>query len=304
MYLELYPDIIFILNFSIDFILLFLLKLINKKSSKIRRLIIGAACGALFAVVLSVFPWINIVIRFLIMNIIASAIMILIAFGKMKKTDLLKQIIVLYLITFFVGGLINSVYYHTQFRVKLINFGNSLVLSNISWIYVIIVMLLLIPTTILLLWIRRWYRSNERETYEVELYYNDRSIHTIGLMDSGNCLYDPIFRKPVMVIENSVLEELLPPELLEDLKLAKEYMEDKELSRQWEAGSEHAKRFRFIPYQSIGKTKGMMLGLILDKVLIHTGKETVSNERVTVAICDNLLSAREDYHVILHKKLI
>ncbi|MHB8128656.1 MAG: sigma-E processing peptidase SpoIIGA [Mobilitalea sp.] len=305
MYLEVYPDIIFILNFFIDFILLFLLKRVNRKSSNVPRLIGAAAIGAIFTVVISIFPWMNVIIRFVLMNVIAAILMLRIAFGKLKKTDLFKQVIVLYLITYFVGGLLNSIYYHTNFRLYLLKVGESLTFSNISWKFVIILIMLIVPATLFFLWLLRCYQSNERETYEVELFLENRRVHTKGLIDTGNCLYDPIFKRPVMVIENSLLEELLSTEFRNDLENVKRYMEDNDFNTgQWDIGSEHVLRLRFVPYQSIGKAQGMMLGLMLDKVLIHTGKETICNEKVTAAICDNHLSTKDDYHVILHKELL
>jgi stage II sporulation protein GA (sporulation sigma-E factor processing peptidase) len=305
LYLEVYPDIIFILNFFIDFILLFLLKRVNRKRSNVPRLIGAAAIGATFAVVISIVPWMNVIVRFIIMNLIAAMLMLRIAFGKLEKSDLLKQVIVLYLITYFVGGLMNSIYYHTNFRLYLMKMGDTLIFSNISWKFVIVLMLLLVPVILFILWLLRCYQNNVRETYEVELFLENRSVHTKGLMDTGNCLYDPIYKKPVMVIENSLLEELLSTEFRKDLKSAKYYMEGNDFNiGQWDIGCEHLLRLRFVPYQSIGKSQGMMLGLLLDKVLIHTGKETICNEKVTAAICDNHLSTKDDYHVILHKELL
>lgn len=304
MYLEIYPDIIFILNFFIDFILLYLLKKVNRKSSKKLRLIGAAALGASVTVIVSIFPWMNAAIRFVLMYIVASVLMIIIAFGRLKMTDLWKQVISLYLITYFVGGFINSIYYHTNFKLTLMKMGNGLLFSNISWKFVIITILFITPVVIFIVWLLRWYRGIMPETYEVELFLEDRSIHTKGLMDSGNCLYDPIYKRPVMVIDNSLMEELLSPEFRKDFEDAKHYMEGNDFDNvHWNTNTEHVLRLRFVPYQSIGKT-GMMVGLILDKVLIHTGKETICNEKVTAAISDNQLSPGDNYHVILHRELL
>lgn len=305
MYLEVYPDIIFILNFFFDIILLFILSKVNRKKSSWIRLMGASAIGAISAVLVSIFPWINIVIRFLLMNVAASALMVRLAFGKMTVRQLIKQMIALYLITYFAGGLINSVYYNTDVRERLIHISNSLTLSNLSWSFIVPMFLLLIPVAFLLLWLHRFYQSGKKETYEIELCFEDRVIHTTGLMDTGNCLYDPIYKKPVMVMETTLLKELLPLEIYKELEEAKSCLLGiNQDANMLAMSSENARRFRIIPYQSIGKARGIMPGLILDKVLIHTGKDTVCNEKVTAAICDNHLSAKDDYHVILHKELI
>ncbi|HWT26309.1 MAG TPA: sigma-E processing peptidase SpoIIGA, partial [Mobilitalea sp.] len=264
MYLEVYPDIVFILNFIIDFILLFLLKKVNRKNSSFLRMSGAAAIGAVVAVILSIFPYMNVILRFLTMNAAGAVLMILIAFGRMKKVDLLKQVITLYLITYFVGGLMNSIYYHTNFGIYLLNLGNGTVFSNISWKFVLLVILLIVPTVLIILWLFRWYRSNAPQTYDVELIFEDRSVQTKGLMDTGNCLYDPIYKKPVMVIENSLMEKLLTPEFRQDMEKAKLYIEGNSTGKdQLSLNNEHMLRLRFVPYQSVGKA-GMMLGLLLD----------------------------------------
>lgn len=305
MYLEIYPDIIFILNFFMDFVLLYLLKKVNRKSGRLVRLMGASAFGAVITVLVSIFPWMNIILRFLLMNVFTAVIMLWIAFGRMKGMELVKQMIALYLLTYFVGGLLNSIYYYTDFRERLIKYGSFLVLSNFSLIYIIFAGAGLIPAVWFLLWLYRKYQSERKETYDIELFYQNQSIHTRGLMDTGNCLYDPIFKKPVIIVEAPLFKELLPQPLCSELEEARAKLSGS--ASDWSlstSGSGSTLRLKIIPYQSIGKAKGMMLGLTLDKVLIHTGKETICNEKVTAAICDNHLSAKEDYHVILHKELI
>lgn len=304
MYLEVYPDIVFILNFIIDFILLLLLKKVNKKSGSMKRLMLAAAIGALFAAVLSVFPWCSIILRLLLFHLIGSVLMILTAFGKMKKMELMKQVAALYLITYFAGGLINSIYYYTNFRLFLFKVGEGLTFSNISGKFVIVIVLILAPVSLLLLKLFRQFKKNAPETYEVELFYEGRSIKVRGLMDTGNCLYDPVYHKPVMVAEASVIEKLLPPEVYSNITVAKGFLEKNitDVSK-WNLDNNHILRLRFIPYRSVGKS-GVMPGIILDKVIINTGEESICEEKVTTAISDQCLSDRNDYNVILHKELL
>lgn len=304
MYLEVYPDVIFVLNFALDYLLLFILKKVNSKNSSVKRRLIASVIGAGATVLVSIFPWMNIIIRFIIMNLITSVLMLLTAFGSMKKIDLLKQVITLYLLTYFIGGLMNSIYYHTNARLQLMKLGNDLTFSNISWKFVAIIMLAAIPAVILILWVFRWYQSGIRETFDIELFYQSKSVHTKGFMDTGNCLYDPVFKKPVIIIENSLLENLLTPEYRKEYEHVKSCMEHNAASldtNDYHTGM--SLQLRIIPYQSIGKPQGIMFGLVLDKLLIHRGKEVLCNEKVTAAICDNHLSTKDEYHVILHKEL-
>jgi stage II sporulation protein GA (sporulation sigma-E factor processing peptidase) len=304
LYLEVYPDIIFILNFILDYFLLYLLTKVNRKNSNIPRLIAGASVGAIFAVINAVFPWMNGAVRFILMYIAASVFMIWILFGRQKRMEFLKQIILLYLLTCFVGGLMNSIYYYTKFKLSLIYLENVNVFFDVSAAFILIMFLLIVPAVLLIIRLLRWYKYSTSETYEVELVLFGRSILTRGLMDSGNCLYDPIYKKPVMVVDNSLIEKLLPPQLWNEFMKAQRYVEGGSYDiSQWDISREQLLRLRFVPYQSIGKT-GMLIGINLDKILIHTGKETICTGKVTAAISENCLSSRDDYHVILHRGLM
>ena len=304
MYLEVYPDIIFILNFCFDFILILLLKKVNRKNSSFLRMIAAAAVGGLMTVIISLYPWLNMILKVVILYGAGAVLMIITAFGRLRLTDLLKQFIVLNLITYFVGGLMNSIYYQTNLSISLVQLGKGILFSNVSWVFVCGTILIITLVSLWLIRLLSWYRSNAIETYEVELVLDGKSVHTRGLMDTGNCLHDPIYHRPVMVIENSLMEGLMTPEFARDLETAKHYLEGNDLDTgSWNIGTESMLHLRFIPYRSVGKS-GMLLGIKLDKVFIHTGKETICNESVTAAFCDNCLSSKEEYHVILHKELL
>ena len=266
---------------------------------------IAASIGAIVAVVVGIFPWMNIILRFIFMNIAAAVVMLIIAFGRMKVADLMKQLIALYLITYALGGLMNSIYYHTSFRLQVIRLGNLSLFSNISWKYIITITLLMIPAVMLFKWVYQNYQSSIREVYELEMFLDSNSLSTRGLMDTGNCLYDPIFKKPVIIVEYSLIEELLTPQFRYEYERMKSGLMGEKLDiEEWSNDGTHHYNFRIIPYQSIGKPQGLMLGMILDKVLIHSDKEVLCSEKVIAAVCDNHLSIKNEYHVILHKGLL
>ncbi len=304
MYFEVYPDIIFIMNLSIDFILLMLLKLINKRRTTIIRLLLAAAAGGITAAIVGILPWMNVIIRFIMMNVIASALMLLIAFGKMIIYEFIKQLISLYLLTYFLGGFINSLYYHTNMRIKISQIGNLLI-SNLTWKVIMLILLLVIPAGLCVLWLFRFLNNKRPDTLETELIFDEKSITTQGLVDTGNCLYDPVFKKPVIIIENMLLKELIPTEQYRELDMIKRSIaETAFVPDTADTLSPIQHKIRLIPYQSIGKQRGLLLGLVLDKVLIKHGGGIVVNEKVTAAIYDEQLSTGDEYHVILHKELL
>ncbi|MDF2907184.1 MAG: putative rane protein [Herbinix sp.] len=322
MYLEIYPDVVFILNFCIDFILLFLVKTVNRKRSSLLRMCFAAVIGGGCSVLISLIPWVNSMTYILpsvflikaisvLFKLIAMPLMLLTAFGRMKWTDLLKQGISFCLITYFVGGLMNSIYYNTGLRINLLVLGDAIMYSDVSGGFVAIAMLVVVALAIVLMFIWRLYRRKDKDIYDIELTLEGRSFKTKGLFDTGNCLYDPLYHKPVIVIERSVVEELLSEEFLDEFENTKKYLSGMGMEEAMAASLEQSEitkklllRLRIIPYSSIGKAQGMMFGLSLDQLVIHTGRETICCRKITAAISENSLSPKEEYHVILHKELL
>lgn len=303
MYIEVYPDVVFLINFCMDLLLIFLLKKVNKKKSAVIRMVISATAGACSAVLLSIYPFIDPIIKIIFFYGVTPFLMIFIAFGKLKLWDMVKQWIILNLITYFVGGFINSVYYHTDLRPFLVKLGQGTIFSDIPVAFIFITAGFVTVIALTVLWLYRMYQLHRPLIYDVELILKDRRVKTKGLMDTGNCLYDPIRGKPVMIMENTLMDELMSPEIKQDMELAKSYMEGKISDISQENYIDKMASFSFIPYRSVGKS-GMLLGIRLDKVMIYTDKETICNEKVTAAICDNPLTSKKDYHVILHKGLL
>lgn len=302
MFLEVYPDVIFILNFIFDFIILTLLKIVNRKKSSIKRRILAAVIGAIAAVIIGIFPWLNVVIRFFIINVVAAVLMLLVAFERAKVFAFMKQLIALYLLTYVIGGLMNSIYYNTNARIHLIRIGKLIIYQEITWVFIAAMIFIIVPVTILIHRLFRLYQSNNREIFQIELTYRNKKISTTGFLDSGNCLFDPILHKPVIIMEYGVLNDLFTPELKREFDYVKDELEGKKVSSsERNLVKAHELNVRIIPFQSVGKQQGMMLAVLLDQVFIHKDSENICNEKVTAAICDNRLSSKGDYHVILHK---
>jgi hypothetical protein len=59
LYLEIYPDVVFVLNLMIDSVLLLLLKIIVHKKCGILRLLSAAAFGGVTAAFINLLPWLH-----------------------------------------------------------------------------------------------------------------------------------------------------------------------------------------------------------------------------------------------------
>lgn len=101
------------------------------------------------------------------------------------------------------------------------------------------------------------------ELRPVRLTLGERQVSLTALVDTGNTLTDPATGRPVLVAEADCVEELLPPGIrpspadLRDPAGALERLEDP-----WR------RRFRLLPYRSVGVDQGLLLAVRVDQVQV------------------------------------
>lgn len=311
MYLEVYIDVIFLINFIMDIILLLIVKRILKCSGRFLRILGGAAAGAAGACIIAVVPYLNRLVQFLFSYCAVCYAMIVIAFRPKGLKTGIRAVIVLYISTFFLGGIMNSLYYYSNlgfyFR-ELVN-GNIFRDRNTKYyVFAVIAALASVPIFIQTFYM---FRRGETELFPSELSYNDKSVRLVGLLDTGNSLHDPIYGKPVLIAEFSAIEPLLSEsqagKLREMMDMAEGSpgMERKNFdSSALDDDSEEPLKIMMVPYHSIGKKSGLLPAIIMNRVVVWSGKEPVCNERVLTAVSRNILSGKGEYQIILHRDIM
>lgn len=95
-----------------------------------------------------------------------------------------------------------------------------------------------------------------REFVPITLTCGNRTVTLIALRDSGNSLRDPITGEPVFLIGSSAAERLTG-------------LSDRQIQSPFETISKHPiLGLRLIPYRAVGTSSGMLLALRLDQVKI------------------------------------
>lgn len=122
-----------------------------------------------------------------------------------------------------------------------------------------------------------------------------------GLVDTGNQLSDPVTRDPVVVVEFEAIKDFVPDVMRE--ALARDREPDfsalvAALEGNW------ATRLRLIPYRSLGKSGGLLVGFKPDLVEVIYGERVVKTSRVVVAVYRHRLSPEDNYNALLHPQLI
>ncbi len=306
MYLDVYVDVIFIINFIMDFILLTVVKKILRYTGSSIRCCLGAAAGALGACVFAVIPYLNHLIQFLTAYILLSCLLVMISFGRRNLKEFLKAAGLLYITTFFLGGLLNSLYYYTSFGYYFRELMQGRLLSKQGYQYFYLAVLAGTIGLIIFISLLKRLRYKETDYYKTELYFKERTVKAVGFMDTGNCLKDPYFGKPVIVAEYTVIEPLLTDS--QNNMLCNQFDDFSNgtsmpgLNKE-EVQPDEYLPLRMIPFQSVGK-KGMLPAIVLDKIILWEGKEETVREKVLTAISRENVSVRKDYQIILHREVM
>ena len=115
-----------------------------------------------------------------------------------------------------------------------------------------------------------------------------------AMIDTGNLLKDPITNSPVIIIEKNKLSNILPKEILEN--------SEKIINGKYEFSDEnlkYASKFRVLPFSSLGKQNGMLLGFKVDKIEAEINDEEIIREDAIVGIYDKKLSSRNQYEGLI-----
>ena len=85
-----------------------------------------------------------------------------------------------------------------------------------------------------------------------------------GFLDTGNQLQDPLTQRPVVVAEYTLLREHMPKDVQEVLDAAGSVDDCLEAM----TATSWSHRLRIIPFTSIGRRHGLLLGIRCDEVLV------------------------------------
>lgn len=188
--MKIYLDLVLLINFFFDFLLLFATKYILKERVRLYRLVLGSLTGALS--IFFLFIKLNSFSLF-ILKIIISIIMILITFGS---RDFLKKYIYFYIISIFLGG--TMYFLNMTFSYKnegIIFFSNGLSIN-------FIVMIILSPI-IIYFYVKemKTYKNNYSNCYLVDIFKKGKKYSLKGYLDTGNTLKDQYKKRGVILLD-------------------------------------------------------------------------------------------------------
>ena len=291
-----YLDIVLLENLCMNYIILFATGYIMKLKMKQLRLVLSAMLGGIYAVIayIEILP----IYSSFAMKILLSVLMVHIAYNSKNIKNLLKQLVVFYLTSFAFGGAAFALLYFVRPQDILIRNGvyvgtypiKIALLGGIVGFIITYIAFKVVKTKL----------HKKDIIYNIEIHIKEKTLKLKAMLDTGNMLKDPISGMPVIVVEKQELYSILPKKLLDNIdKLIGgeaenllEQVEEKEIFT----------RFRMIPFSSVGKQNGIMLGFKSDQVVIEKEDETQMKNNVIIGIFNQSLG--KNYSALIGMDLL
>lgn len=205
--MKVYLDLILLLNFLFDFIILLSTSILLKRNVRFYRIILGALIGSLTTLTLFI-PLTS--FELFIFKFIVSLIMIFTVFGIKDYKYTLKNIYYLYIVSIILGGALYFI--NNQF---LYNNDGLLFITNGSSINLILALIL--SPIIIYIYIKQTknLKTNYNKYLKVDIYLKNGKIFSLNaFLDTGNKLIDPYKKRPIILIDKNKIEPIDEEKLL------------------------------------------------------------------------------------------
>lgn len=144
-------------------------------------------------------------------------------------------------------------------------------------------------------------KLNTKNTiFDIQIYYEDKTINIKALLDSGNMLKDPVSEIPVIIIEKEIMYKIIPKNILDYIE---KIMKGDEAEANYDIQN-YISKIRMVPFMSIGKENGMLVGIRLDKIKIQTEDIDVERKDVIAGIYDKKITKDNKYNALIGLNLL
>lgn len=292
MYMTIYLDIVIIENLIMNYIILYATSIIAKKKIKHIRAFIASIIGTIYVIILYVTKlpiYSNIMSKLLL-----SIIMVYIIFKPENIKVLINNLLLFYLTSFVFGGASTALIYLIKPEEILTKNGMFLGTYTLKTVFLGgIVGLFLIAVTINII---RSKISKKDMFYNIKIYIEEKEIETRAMIDTGNLLKEPITNIPVIIVEHTLLYNVIEKEILNNLE---EILSGNFEKIPNEIKNKYLSKLKVIPFKSLGKENGMLLGIKVDKVILENEENRKVIDKAIIGIYNKSLTKRGEYRALL-----
>ena len=295
--MTIYIDVVLIENILMNYIILFTTELILKIKIKHLRLILASFIGAIYSII--AYMGILEIYSSIVLKIILSIIIVYIAFNPQNIKKLWKDILIFYMVSFVFGGAAFALIYIVKPQDILMKNGlflgtyplKTVLLGAIVAFIIIITAFTVVKTKI-----------SKKDMYcQIKIKINGKYIKAKTMIDTGNMLKEPITNTPVIIVEHTLLYECMPKEILNNLEniIGGDFSQVPEDIRK-----KYISKLKLIPYSSLGKQNGMLIGIKPETVKIITDEQEEERKNVIIGIYNKSLTKKGEYRALIGIELI
>lgn len=301
--MEVYLDVIILENIVINYLILMITMKFSKNRTSNFRLLLGSLVGTAYLLLMILLPTMKIYTTILSKLLLSMAITA-VTFNFNKINAFLKTLALFYGTTFLFAGAGFAFMYFNQSGgiVKNGVMMSPLAIINTKWSELVFALIFVLIILRVIWDVIQNKLLKEKLLVKLRVAFDNKAIDMLALVDTGNSLHDPLGNLPVIVVEFSALKELLP----EDIRQIFEKQFENDLASITTAiscSSWHS-RFRLIPFTSLGKENGMMIGFRPDYIEIGNENDKKGIRDVIIAIYNKALSKNDRYRALLNPEIM
>ena len=298
--MTLYADILFLVNFFMNAFVLWVLSKVVRMPRKTRWLLLGAGVMAfLYTLIIVVEP-----LRFV--NVVLASVVILaagvaVAFHPQGVKSILKLMVFAYIISFTVGGLGMALFFLTDLPYAIYFIASDLgaFSRTVSWQLVLAGMAISYVIIKISLKMAERFTLKRQMLCNVHISIGENNCHFDALVDTGHNLREPLSQSPVIIVEFELLAPILPDcvknlfsqKLENDLTVLLSIREESFYNR-----------IRMIPFTSLGRSNGMLIGFRPDSVKVEGGSSAPLD--IVIGIYNDKLCRDGRYRGLLSPELV
>ena len=286
--MTIYLDVVLIENIIMNYIILYATGIIYKIKPKNIRLFLSSIIGALYAIL----AYMEILDEFveLTFKLILSVSMVYIGLKPQNMKILLKQVLLFYLTSFIFGGISFALLYFAKPQDILTNNGTYIGMYPVKVVFLSgIVGFIIIKISFKII---KGKISKKELLCKIKIKILQKTVEATAMIDTGNLLKEPITGTSVIVVEKQVMADVIPESILNNLDniLKGEYSDNLD---------KFITKLRAIPFSSLGKANGMLIGIKPDEVLIKTEQEEIYVSNIVIGIYNARLSKNGLYSALI-----
>jgi stage II sporulation protein GA (sporulation sigma-E factor processing peptidase) len=295
----LYLDIIFLINFVFNLVLLMAAGGILQVRLSLIRVVLAASLGGIYAVLVTL-PQFYLLAN-LLPKIIVSMLMAAVSLKYVNIHLYVRFWAMMFLVAFALGGAMLGLGY---FNVAL-QAGEPIFLMELPGFSLTLAVLGVALALALgknLISILRQSIFKKDFLIPLTISMGDKNTELVGLVDTGNHLRDPLTGNPVIIVEYQAMDDLLPTSL--GAFLSSRYEPEMGELADIFGVEDWGKRLRLIPFASVGKEHGVMMGFKPDQVIIDNKGRKIIKNNIIIGLCQQALCPDNSYHALVNPKTV